>query len=157
MPAAVPLTAAITGFSQSKMADISLLGPDLDASGHFHDGPVGGSRRPHLVGSGHPQVGAGAKALAGGGEDHRPHREILADAGELVSQVISLVGGDGIVGVGPVQGEVTHAAVLGHQDVPAEDFGDIAVWALTAHAAGTSSSVAFRAEEIIAELPVRKR
>jgi len=61
------------------------------------------------------------------------------------------------VGVGPIKGEGKHSGVLGRQDVAVEDFGDSAALVAAAHFLGSSSSVAVRAQGIIAELAARKR
>ena len=105
MPAAVPLTAAITGFSQSRTAATRRWAPVADHAGDVAGHPLGGALGAGGTGARGPQVGAGAEVLPGGADDHGPDLDPLAGLGEQVDQPVALVGRDGVGGLGPVEGD----------------------------------------------------
>ena len=81
-PAAVPLSAQITGFSQSRIAADQALHAGADHAGGVAGDPLGRALGARPRGRPARQVGAGAEVLlAGGGDDHGAHVERLAGVG----------------------------------------------------------------------------
>ena len=104
-PAAVPLTAAITGFSQSRIEVTSRCQPAADEPGHVAERPVRrvvGPRRLRLLGA--AEAGARAEVLlAGAGEDDGPHAERGRQLVEHVGQVVAHVGRERVARVRSVR------------------------------------------------------
>ncbi len=120
MPAAVPLTAAMTGFSQSSTAAMRRWAPSRimrATSPAVRSGAPSGRAGRRTAG---PQVGPGAEALAVGRQHHAAHRQVVAGGGQQVDDPVALVGRDGVVGLGPVEGDPGHAVGDAVQDLVLE-------------------------------------
>ena len=93
-PAAVPFTAAITGFSQSRIDVTSRCQPRRTSRATSPERPVGrvvGPWRLRLLGP--AEAGPRAEVLlAGAGEDDGPHAERGRELVEHVSEVVAHVG-----------------------------------------------------------------
>src|ERR1700722_958117 len=102
IPAAVPLTAATTGFWQSRTAATSRWAPSASTRMTV---PGGGSVSGSACsirgwgGLGGAEVGPGAEVLAGGGDDHGAHLGVEIGLVQEVDQGVALVRGECVAGV----------------------------------------------------------
>ena len=101
-PAAVPLSATITGFWQSWIDSISRWKPERimwNARADHHVRRALGLRRHRRA---DPQVGAGAEvAVARAGQHHHPHREVGVGVLEVLDEPVPHVERDRVARTRP--------------------------------------------------------
>ena len=91
-----------------------------DHAGDLAGDPLGGAVGAGRERAAGPQVGAGAEALARGGQHHAAHGQVGAGVGQQADHPVALVGGDGVVGLGPVERDPRHPVVDPVQDLVLE-------------------------------------
>ncbi len=112
IPAAVPFTAATTGFSQSRMAGDEPLGAHPDAAGDVTGDALGNAFRPWrpLL---RPQIRSGAEMpIPHGGEHDGAHGRISACRLELGDEHRSRIDADRVAGLRPVDGQEAYRTLV---------------------------------------------